>query len=193
MVFATGTPLDIPTGPKRGLATVSDLPVLRLAVEKTSDIEGPLEPPMPPDPETSERSRTPLTRIIRAKRRKSRTVGSDSPFVLRPISGGSSFGALQLRFKEEKFGSSKRKLHLSPYAALDGIGGGSEAAIRRITRRRISVSGRSHISSLRESDAVSNQAQSSMPTSFGLDIVDENLPLPLLTKFANTLEQPHHS
>jgi hypothetical protein len=99
---------------------------------------------------------TPVARVFQAGRRRQRRIVSPSPFVLQqqqqqlPNSAGGVSGdgrqvERTLKISSVPLGPSKRKLHMSPFAALDDIGGsgaGNMAARRRVTRRRVSTSGR---------------------------------------------------
>jgi hypothetical protein len=90
---------------------------------------------------------TPVARVFQEGRRRQRRVVSPSPFVLQqqlPNSAGgvvSGQVARTLKISSVPLGPSKRKLHMSPFAALDDISG-NMAARRRVTRRKVSMSGR---------------------------------------------------
>ena len=149
--------------------SLSELPLMSLSVQAVAL----------PDPHTalphqvaevSERSGTPVARIARARanRRKARTLVSPSPMVLQPASR-KSFGALKIKISEERFGPSKRKLHMSPYARLDSLDGTSERVRQRITRRRVSVSGRRNsglIQVHKENDSICSGEQEDISISF---------------------------
>jgi hypothetical protein len=90
---------------------------------------------------------TPVARVFQAGRRRQRRIASPSPFVLQqqqqPKSAGgvASGGHVERNVCSVPLGPSKRKLHMSPFAALDDIGGsgGNMATRRRVTRRKVSI------------------------------------------------------
>jgi len=90
---------------------------------------------------------TPVSRVHQPRRRRQRRIVSPSPFVLQQQLSNSAGGIAGSGHPERKIssvplGPSKRKLHMSPFSALDDIdgSGGNMAARRRVTRRKVSVS-----------------------------------------------------
>lgn len=93
---------------------------------------------------------TPVARSFQAGRRRQRRIVSPSPFVLQQRQVSNSAGGVAggghapRKISSVPLGPSKRKLHMSPFSALDDIesSDGNRAARRRVIRRKVSISDR---------------------------------------------------
>lgn len=136
---------------------------------------------------------TPVTRKFQARRRRQRRIVSPSPFVLQqqlPNSAGGVAGAGQLdrtlKISSVPLGPSKRKLHMSPFAALDDIGGsgGNMAARRRVTRRKVSISGRRRSTS--GTPMIPRRRSFLAPPASSDPSASQHISIPLRTSIANS-------